>query len=75
MVERLAKERCTFDEADNIIFKVYESKVIKENYEELCNMPAEAFFKLYERVTLHEAFLTEAENEEYRKSRMTPRKR
>ena len=57
------KKTNTFDEADNIIFRVYDGEGIKETYEELCNMPFEAFCKLYERVVAREAFRTEAENE------------
>ena len=53
----------TFDDADQIIFRVYSAEGIKETYQELCEMPIDAFYKLYEWVNSREAFRTEAENE------------
>ncbi len=61
-----ANKKSSLDEADWIIFKVYESSIIKEGYQELCDMPFEAFCKLYERVTVFEDLSKEASNEAYK---------
>lgn len=71
MVLREVQEHASFDFADQVIFRVYEHKGIKEDYETLCYMPFDAFCKLYERVTMHDAFYIEAENEELARQRLS----
>lgn len=68
-------ESASFDDADYIIFRVYEWKFCRESYEQLCEMPFDAFCKLYERANLHDAYFIEAKNEEMTRARMQKEQR
>ncbi|EDL53759.1 hypothetical protein VSAK1_26325 [Vibrio mediterranei AK1] len=58
------KEKNHRDQAEQIIISVYRSDAVKENLQELCEMPFDAFCILYEQACIDQDFRVEQANQQ-----------